>query len=336
MIYTAKLATAAAMMAALSAPGFAATLTLQETLGTFNGVTEGFFSQQEVEGRLIVTGDVTGSTAQVGFVDAGDGADLDALYVFGTVSNSTFNLNNGVDATIAGTNSSGDSITNATFNLNGNGTLTLAGTRAGGNFNTGTLIENALDLDLPVVDFDSYRSESAALAALSTETLTFADQNNRVFGGTANADGLAVVTVDIADLATGGFSFDLTDTETLVINVTGEIGTFGLNALGDARAQAENVVWNFVDATDVNINTAVIGHIVAPNARLNGFNGSTEGSVIASFINLTGGELHQIDFDGDFNLVSDAVDLTAVPVPATLPLMLVGLLGFGAMRRLRA
>ena len=335
MTYTAKMATAAAMLVAMAAPSFAATLTLQDTLGTFNGVTEGFFSQQEVEGRLIVTGDVIGSTAQVGFVDAGDGADLDALYVFGTVSNSTFNLNNGVNGTVAGFNDDGNSIINSTFSLNGDGTLTLAGTRSGGNFNTGTLIENALNLDLPVVDFDSYRDESAALAALATETLTFSDPNNRVFGGTPDAEGLAVVTVDIADLASGGFSFDMTGTETLVINVTGETGRFGLNALGNARSQAENVIWNFVDATEVDINTAVIGHIVAPNARLNGFNGSTEGSVIASFINLTGGELHQIDFEGDLNLELDT-DLTPVPLPATLPLMLAGLLGFGAMRRLRS
>ena len=323
---------AALATAAFLSPAAAATLSLQDTLGTFNAVSLGLFSQQEIEGRAFVQGDILGGGGQFGFVDAGDGLDLDVLYVTGTVTNANIKIQNGNDATVAGINGVGQSIINSTFEMNGHGTLILGGTRSGGNFNQGTLVENAANIELPMIDFGVFKTQSEALAALDGEDLSFSDPNQKVFSGTPNADGLAVVDVDLADLNGGGYRIDLNGADTLIINVSGTTGTFSMNALGIDKALASQVIWNFADATDVNVNTAIFGHVVAPKARLSGFNGSTEGSVIASFINLTGGELHQHGFAGDLSFLDD---VAVVPLPAGLVLLLTAMGSLGAARAMR-
>lgn len=275
----------------------AATLSVQDTLGTYNLVTNSLTISQEVEGRTYVNGDLTGATGQFGFVDAGDGQNIAALTVNGDLTNSTINLTPSTEASIAG------AVVNSTIN--------------NGSFTEGTAPTDT-------VDFAAFLAEAQYIASL-TDGLsdTSGDQNNRIFGGAT------IVDADLSELSTGGFSFDFSADTFVIINVSGVSGTFGLNALGGASNDASNVLWNFYEATDIAVNTAIEGHILAPLATMTGFSGSTEGSVIADAVVLSNGELHQHSWDG--TIPEDSAPV--VPLPAGFPLALTAMGAFAVLRR---
>lgn len=309
---------------------FAASLTVGETFALFNGVTNGNFnSSQEVEGRLYVGGDLTGNSVQVGFNGVA-ASDLDELVVVGDSTIGTINAQNGSDITIGG-NAMG------TIELNGGSQGTRTATVGGvfvGNANQGTVLmgQSVLDPDFddrfPAIDFNVFIAESNYLLSLGGDSLG-GDVNNRQISDSGSLGGLSVFSTSLAELASGGYSVDIADvSSTVVINVAGEAGTFGVNALGGTSG-AENVIWNFFEATTVNVQTAIIGSVLAPLADLSGFNGSTEGSVIANSISLTNGELHSRTFVGTVPTSTT----TPVPLPAGLPLLLGGLGVLAYMRK---
>lgn len=246
---------------------------LSTTLETFNLVTNTFFGRQEVEGRTFIGSSVDGTTGQFGFRPAQDGADFAEMYVDGDLVNSTINLTPGDEARISG------SAINSTVN-------------------NGVLIEGAGDL--PAFDFQSFKAQSAFLASLTGEPADLADQNNKKFGGIPNAvaaeaqfgANTRIVTATMQDLQSGGYSIDLSQADTVIINVSGTSGSFQMNPLG-GTGFAENVLWNFYEATNINVNSVIVGHVLAPHARMSGFSGSSEGTVIADDVQLTNGELHQ-------------------------------------------
>ena len=295
------LSAASAVFVMSSTSAFGATLSLDETLGTFNLVTQSYTGNQEVEGRAWIGSTLSGVTGQFGFASPDDGQGFAELTVIGDIENSTINLTPDTSAIATG------SLVNSTVN-------------------NGSFTENAAQV--PPIDFSQYVLDSAHIATLGTADVDTSDQNNIVFGGGT------VVNVDIADLSSGGYSFDFADSDFVIVNVSGTTGQFGLNALGGASDDAPQVLWNFFEATDVQINTAVEGHILAPLAHLSGFSGSTEGSVIAGSVALTNGELHQQDFLG---FAPSAPSLPPAPAPVPLPagglLLLAGLGAFAGLRR---
>ncbi|MFW2541847.1 collagen-binding domain-containing protein [Primorskyibacter sp. 2E107] len=296
---TVKKTTAGALLAlALGSGGAqAATLSVQESLGTFNLVTQAYSGNQEVEGRTYVGSTLSGVTGQFGFAAPADGAGYAELSVNGDVVNSTINLQTGDTAQISG------ALVNATVN---NG---AAVTGASG---------------LPEFDFAAFLAESQALAAYDNTTGTnLSDMNNKKFGGAS------VVNATLADLASGGYSFDYSHGGTVIVNVSGTIGSFGMNPLGGATDDAPNVLWNFYEATSISVNSVIEGHILAPLATMSGFNGSTEGSVIAAAVNLTNGELHQTAWSGTIPVIEN---YAPVPLPAS-GLLLIGAIGALVMRR---
>ncbi|MEP4627159.1 MAG: collagen-binding domain-containing protein [Tateyamaria sp.] len=246
---------------------------LNDTLGTFNLVTRSFFGRQEVQGRTYIGSSVQNITGQFGFAPAQDGADFDELYIDGDLQNSTVNLTPGDVASI-----SGNSINS--------------------NVNNGALVQNATDI--PSFDFQTLRDQSAFLASLTGAPADLSDQNNKRFGGAPNAiesegafgPNTRIVTASLQDLQSGGYSIDLSQADTVIINVSGQFGSFQMNPLG-GTGFAENVLWNFYEATSINVNSVIVGHVLAPYARMSGFAGSSEGSVIADDVQLTNGELHQ-------------------------------------------
>ncbi|MEP4198102.1 MAG: collagen-binding domain-containing protein [Aliishimia sp.] len=289
----------AAATIGFSGPAFSASLTVQETLGTFNLVTETYTGNQEVEGRTYIDGDLTSVSGQFGFVSPSDGQDIAALSVNGDLINSNINLTTTTQARVSGS---------------------VIGSRV----NNGTVEQNVSTL--PDVSFASYLLESQYLSTLTGVSANVSDQNNKVFGGAQ------IVDVALSDLSTGGYSFNFGTEDFLIINVSGTTGSFGMNPLGSTVSAASNVLWNFFEATNVQVNSVISGHILAPNAVLSGFNGSSEGTVIAKSVNLTNGELHQQTWTG----LIPVETTTPVPLPAGLPMLLAGLGVFGFMRRLTA
>lgn len=288
----------AATLGTTAGAATASTLNLQDTLGTFNLVANNYTGNQEVEGRTWIGNDLTNTTGQFGFVRPTDNQGFAALTVQGDVVNSTINLTTGARADVTGS-------------------------AINSRVNNGTLVEGATDT--VEFDFQDLRAASAELAALDGAAPDLSDNNNKVFGG---AD---ILSVTLAELSSGGYSFDFTDSAFLIINVSGTTGRFGMNPLGNTRNEAPNVLWNFFEATDVSVNSVIAGHVLAPNATLSGFSGSSEGTVIADSIFLTNGELHQQAWTGTIPLAAQAP--ATVPLPAGLPLLLAGL---GAMGILRA
>lgn len=246
---------------------------LDATLGTFNLVTNLYSGNQEVEGRTFIGSDLQGVTGQFGYAAPADGTAYAELYIDGSLQNSTINLTPGDEARISGTASNS-------------------------NVNNGVLVENATDL--PAFDFQNFRDQSAFLAGLTGEAANLSDQNNKRFGGPPNAvqseatfgPNTRIVEASLQDLQSGGYSIDLSQANTVIINVSGTSGSFQMNPLG-GTGFAEQVIWNFYEATNINVNSVIVGHVLAPYARMSGFAGSSEGSVIADEVQLTNGELHQ-------------------------------------------
>ncbi len=324
--------TAAAI--AFAPAAHAAPLSAIEVLTLFNAATAGnLVSNQEIEGRAYVGGNLTGNTLQVGFKDVTP-SDFDELIVAGSSSIGTINAQNGSDVTIGGA-----AVGTIELNNGSQGTRTARiGGAFAGNANQGTTLSNQSVADpnwadrFPDIDFDVLKAESAFFATLTGAAFDTSDFNNKKIIGAPDANGLSVHTAALADLAGGGYSFDLNGATTVLINVSGATGSFGMNALGGTFALAESVIWNFHEATSIAVNTAIIGSVLAPHADMSGFGGSTEGSVIAKSINLTNGELHSRTFTG--TLPSQGVPpTTPIPLPAGLPLLLAGLGGLALLRR---
>lgn len=280
-------------------PALADTLTLEDILGTFNLVTESYSGNQEVEGRTYIGSTVTGVTGQFGFSAPNDGTGYAALTIDGDAVNSTFNQSVGSETLVSG------SLVNSTVN---NGAATQGAT------------------NLPAFDFSVLQAESLTMRDLDQSTqANLVDYNNKVFGGSS------VVNVDISDLSGGGYSLDFSHGGPIIINVSGEIGSFGMNALGLTKADAARVIWNFYEATSINVNTAIFGHVLATNAAMYGFSGSTEGTVIAEQVFLTNGEIHQVGWTDTLPYTNAA----PVPLPAGGVLLLSGLGVAAAVRRKR-
>jgi len=327
---------AAAAVLTVAPAAHAAPLSAVDVLRLFNAATAGnLVSSQEIEGRAHVGGNLSGNTIQVGFKGVAPSL-FDELIVVGSSSIGTINAQNGSDVTIGGA-------ATGTIELNGGsqGTRTARiGGAFAGNANQGTVLTGQTVVDpnfadrFPVIDFDGLIADSAALATLVGQSIDTSDFNNKKIIGAPDTNGLSVFTATMADLSGGGYTIDLNGASTILVNVYGESGSFGMNALGGTFANAENVLWNFVEATSISVNTAIIGSVLAPKADMSGFGGSTEGSVIAKSITLTNGELHSRAFAGDFPSESTP-PIGAVPLPAGLPLLLAGLGGLALLRRRR-
>lgn len=316
---------------AFAGPASASPLTLEETFGIFGAVTQSFSGNSESEGRVLIQGDVTNGTVIVNDREIGDNGDgYDDLIITGSVTNSTVKVGQSGNLTIGG------NLTNTQLELNGGvQTVTLGGQRSGGLFNKNEdqLNENVASLNIPDVDFGSYAAKSAELKSLGDADPVVPVKNTSgqfVFGSSTG-----FMSTSLSQLSTGTGVFDLGAIDTLVINVSGTSGNFGMNVNDysgiNKLLAAESVIWNFFEATSLSFGTTVYGHVLAPLADLS-LNSSNEGSVIAKSLLVNNGELHPLSFDGVLP-VADSV--SAVPLPASILLMLSALGLFGGMRMRR-
>lgn len=126
-----------------------------------------------------------------------------------------------------------------------------------------------------------------------------------------------------------GVVIDAPAGSTVLINVSGVADTFrymgiqfqDLNSDGTGLTNRQNVIYNFYEATSLELNgISVQGSILAPKATVNFNNGNVEGNLIAG--NLIGtGEAHNYLFQGNLPSVPSQ---SQVPEPATLGLSLLG------------
>jgi choice-of-anchor A domain-containing protein len=328
-----------------SAPAFAASLTVEDLLTTYNGISVGNFnSNQEVEGRLVVGGNLTGNTIQTGFVALNPGPAQNVV-VYG---NTTIGKISGKGEIVIGGNGN-----NTTLEESGGDLTALIGGTYSGTANQVTVNTNqsgpAFQAKFPDIDFPGLMTYSAFLATLTGATWLTPDQNNKALVSAPNAvqsqgtgwvaSKVTVLYTTLANLATGGLSVSGLDSdETIIVNVSGATGSWNLNGLGNAKNFSKNILWNFHEATSISVNSAIIGSVLAPKAAMSGFSGSTEGSVIAASINLNNGGLHYQPFAGDLPeqpLIAPPPP-APIPLPAGLPLMVLALGAMALVRRARA
>ncbi|SOC09270.1 collagen-binding domain-containing protein [Rhodobacter maris] len=294
-----------AMVAGLGAAfagvaGQAATLDAAQLLNQYNLISIGnVVAYQEVEGNVYIGGDLNGSTMQADFVQGVEPDPSLADVVILGDQNAILNLDSDAASTVV----IGGSSNNWVNNL-GAGSLTVGSLPA------------ATVLDSSEV-FATLTAASAALASLApTATYTETEQGY-IFGA-------GIFTVSLNDLTKNEITFALSAGETAIINVIGDVVSFSKNFVNTDYALASQVIWNFVNATVVELNSKLIGAVLAPTATVSGFSGSMEGSLFASSVNLTNGEIHYQGFTGTLPIVENNTP-PAVPLPASLPLLFGGI-----------
>ena len=289
---------------------FAGSLTASAILQDFNAVVyTNASTPSDVEGSLVVGGNLTGATVFNNPNGSTPYASFGALTVYGNTSGNPINLDNGGTAYVGGTRG-------AIVNFNGGGSYIAAPSYAIANFETPL---NALSLSL------------SGLAATAANPVT---GNNEVFKAVAGANGIAVFDLTAAQLAAiPSFSVNLNGASSVVFNVSGSSATYNANDESGA-AGANNIIWNFYGATGtVALNTQIGGTVLAPDALVTNGN-QIDGALVANAWNGSG-ELHEYGFVG--TLPSSGTvgtpSPTGVPEPASMALVGSGLLGLGIVRR---
>ncbi len=297
----------------------AATLSAADLLNNYAVITKGdYTSNIEVEGNVYIGGDTSGS---VNF-DQGTFGDpepnLADVVVLGTNQNQL--KAKAGSSTVYIENNQGF-VENADTVFFGTNTGTIQG--VGSTVNATPDSSILLDSNDVFATLDAASDDLQALTA--TSSFVEFDQGYTIGSGVHLVDFSALVKTEI--------NFDLADGETAIINVSGSDVTSHLKFENNDAEVADQVIWNFFEADTVTLwGSKFSGSILAPDAFVTGFNGSTEGSVYANSVSQTSGEVHARGFIGT---LPETGTLTPVPLPAGLPLMLAGLGAFGFMARRR-
>ena len=304
-------------------------------------------SSSEVEGRTFVGGNLSGNSSNYNIMpDEASPNGQPGLIVVGNVTGGHKNLNNGSGAIVGGNVESG-------FNLNGQQTVQVGGTLSNTNISSNVVtsgiassnpafVQN-LKQDASLIE-SSMLNLSADLKGLSPNSTAQITGNRGTFSATPDADGLAVFTIDAADLAEiGEIDFKLNGAETVVVNVTGSSVVLNDNFLGGTQELGEHVIWNFPEAEKLEFSTAFGGSVLAPKAKATTAN-YIEGSAV--FGSLTqNGEMHVGTYKGGYTPPSNpgsppsgsssSSGGTPVPEPGLLGLFGAALSGLLFLRRRR-
>jgi choice-of-anchor A domain-containing protein len=294
--------------------------------------------QSEAQGRVAAAGEIysigTVGSSLTGAPDTykGDatfgGTTFDVVAEGGIKSGANINVN-GHGSVFADTPNTG-----VNFNFNGGGKLvTGTGSNDPINFNTlrGTLDAQSSQLGLLTTTGTIVGSGHNGYGNPSYFVLSGTSATLNVFNITATEFSDANHPIDI--VAPPG--------STIIINVAGSVVSLGTTIYYNGSEQTDSestsdILFNFPDATTVNLNGELTASVLAPLATLGG-NGDIDGTVIAATIGNIG-EVHNIEFDGTLPSPPPVKqNAPPVPEPGTLALVGTGILSAaGALRRKKA
>jgi choice-of-anchor A domain-containing protein len=301
----------ALVAAAASGPARAASPTAKDILSSFNLVTTGnVTTNSDILGSAVVGGNFGGGNPTLfggnGYSSAPD------LYLYGKL-NTGLNLNNGGSIYYAG------SVTSPKVNFN-----------SGGAFPKGqhyTTLPNPLGYYTdPLTDLSTQLSGLTATTGTSFVNGKFnAGSNTGIVVFDISGSALA------SDLVNNNISFAGKGVTSYIINV---IGNFTDPSSTHFNVDQEDALFNFEDATTVNLGQWGAS-ILAPDAAVKiTAGGNIEGSVFANEF-LGGGELHNNNlFNGA--LPTAALRTAAAPEPSTWAMLFAGFAGLGFLGWRRA
>ncbi|WP_419814159.1 collagen-binding domain-containing protein [Glacieibacterium sp.] len=187
---------------------------------------------------------------------------------------------------------------------------------------------------------------SVALGALTIannpSTITYGSQGPTLHA-VASSAGFAVFNVNENFFSYGEVKYDFANTSMPVIinisssnmslhNAVAATYNWNLNPVSGANStHNQQIIWNFTDASTVNLNRAVFGSILAPTATVTN-NGPVNGSVVAKIFNQSG-EVHLGTYARDIEFIS--ADDSVVPEPAIWLQLITGFGLTGALMRRR-
>jgi choice-of-anchor A domain-containing protein len=301
---------------------------------------------------------VNGGTGSLGVIGSNSGAlslaNGGSVYV-GNGNTGSITANGGTNTVqINGNNSGSVSLNNSsTMQLNGSNTGTiqvnggsLSYTGSAGNLtnvnNGPTNHVSSVTLTAPTSTLGSFASTfQTQLTALSSQlngvaaNSTATVSNNAVsFSASPNSSGVAVFNVN-SSLFSGASTVQiiLNGATSVIINVNvdscaSNVCTFAPTAnFENPTDYASAVLWNFVNATNLNFTTEFGGSILAPDGTVDN-SSAIDGTLVAVNDSGSDGELHSYPYSGTF-----PGSPTAAPEPASLALVGSGIAGLAAIRR---
>ncbi|ATE63287.1 choice-of-anchor A family protein [Rhizorhabdus dicambivorans] len=295
-----------------------------------------FQSYNHVDGRVFVGGDFTAG-GNFGILNNGIPSTQ-----YGTPA-----LTVGGNAAMAGSVNAGGGISvggniSGNFNNNGNNAVNYGGTSTafannttftdlGPSF-TNTLISQKNDIKASLT---SLSSNLAALANTGGVTVG-GDSNNQ----TINVTGSGLKVLNWSEAMFEGnqnqqLLVTLPSDATLVINVAGTDIDFNRNF--NTFANDERVLFNFYEATTVDIGRQFSGSILGVFADITGGNsGNIDGTVIGNNVRQNAnGEIHNNYFQGDLSSIGSGSSVVVAPEPSTWGLLILGFGLVGGMLRTR-
>lgn len=247
MITKLRMAAAAAPMAlvlaALATPA-SAMVPVGTALKDFNAIIfNNASTQSDIEGAAVIGGNFNGAT-MYSKPSASLPTGFGALTVYGKTTGNGINLNNGGSAYVAGGKG-------AKINFNGGGSYL--------NSNPATIAEFETE----------FMGLSLNLSKLAATSFLPKPGNNEVIKATPGKDGVAVFDItaqDLSNIGSYGYKLELNGASSVIFNVSGSSINFNGNDQSGVTG-ANNVIWNFFDATKVNLGTQLAGTVLAVQGR---------------------------------------------------------------------
>jgi len=310
MIKSVSLTIGALLLGLNSAAALATPIAASTILNDFNDVIFGnATTTSDIEGASVIGGNFSGATI---FNNPGANLSLPtgygALNVFGNTSGNSININDGGSAYVNGSKG-------ANVNFNGGGKYLTTSPGQISDFQT------------------SLTSLSTSLSQLSATSTLPTTGNNETITATPNASGIAVFNISASALdSIPSYMINLNNAQTVIFNVSGTSINFSGNDESGVTG-ADNIIWNFYQATSVSLSTQIAGTILATGATVTNSN-QIDGDLFANSWS-GNGELHEYAFTGALPGTTTTTGTTSVVEASSVLLVAAGLAGLALMARRR-